>query len=811
MAAPPGPKAGIIDVNDLRYFLRIFSKNWYFVVVALLLSAILSYLYSYKIPEVYGASTQILLKDKETYNYQTQVYANIGYVAAYGDIVNQKRVLTSYDMINRALEKLDFDVSYYIIGRFKTTEVYGSLPFEVKMDLTNPRFYEKPFDLKILDPDHFELTYDRGKELVKKAYPFNTDIADTNFVLRVNKTQQITPRTIERLNESAYQFVRHSRAWMVNKFARSMTVENLDYTTILEVKAEDEIALRAKLFLDTLSQEYKNFNLQSEYDINENTLRFIDKQLDEVTVVLNQYEDDLQNYMEGKAILDLSKEEDRYFSELVKFDNMRRKYELMIQTVDQLNDYVLNIDDQEKLLPPSFYILEDDAFLKTTLQRLYDMQMSRNVDLYDASESNPGVQKTDATMQLTRSNLLVYLKNTREAITQKIGDVDLQIADYERMIRGVPRNKRDILNIERKLQVNEKLYVYLLEKRANTIIAKAGIVPQTKVIEAARSLGVVRPDKMKILYTFLVGGMLISLIVVFIRVLFYDRIENAEQLKAITQVPVFGEIILSEKAEENYVVVDSDPKSAITESFRTVRTNLEYLPIPDGGKVVLVTSYRPNEGKTFCSVNLSAILAKAGKKVLLLELDLHKPKVGKGLNMSSPVGLSGILVGKAVMADCIQHTQVENFDVLLSGPTPPNASELVLSKRLAELLEHGRQHYDYVMIDTPPVGLITDALVMMKHVDATLFVVNTRFANRDHVKNALEVYQHNPVKNFGFIINGVRMKRSKYYYNTNYGYGYRYAYGYGSGYGYGYGSEKRKSRSTDNDPKNLRDPRNQDN
>jgi capsular exopolysaccharide synthesis family protein len=152
---------------------------------------------------------------------------------------------------------------------------------------------------------------------------------------------------------------------------------------------------------------------------------------------------------------------------------------------------------------------------------------------------------------------------------------------------------------------------------------------------------------------------------------------------------------------------------------------------------------------------------------------------------------------------------VENFDVLLSGPTPPNASELVLSKRLAELLNYGRQHYDYVMIDTPPVGLITDALVMMKHVDATLFVVNTRFANRDHVKNALEVYQHNPVKNFGFILNGVRMKKSKYYYNTNYGYGYRYAYGYGSGYGYGYGGDRSGRKKGEDPGANAKDSRNQ--
>ncbi|MEO8066939.1 MAG: CpsD/CapB family tyrosine-protein kinase, partial [Flavobacteriales bacterium] len=224
------------------------------------------------------------------------------------------------------------------------------------------------------------------------------------------------------------------------------------------------------------------------------------------------------------------------------------------------------------------------------------------------------------------------------------------------------------------------------------------------------------------------------------------------------------------------------------------------------GKVVMVTSYRPNEGKTFCSVNLSAILAKAGKKVLLLELDLHKPKVGAGLNMSSAAGISTLMVGKAVIQDVILPTQIENFHVILSGPTPPNASELVLSKHMAELFAYGREHYDYVMIDTPPVGLISDALVMMKLADATLFVVNTRFANKDHLKSAMEVHQANPVHNFGFILNGVKMKKSKYYYNTNYGYGYRYAYGYGYGsgygYGYGYGRKRRSSKEGEAKPSN---------
>ena len=185
--------------------------------------------------------------------------------------------------------------------------------------------------------------------------------------------------------------------------------------------------------------------------------------------------------------------------------------------------------------------------------------------------------------------------------------------------------------------------------------------------------------------------------------------------------------------------------------------------------------------------------------MLLLELDLHKPKVGKALNMSTSVGLSAILSGKVKGLECVQHTQIENFDVILSGPTPPNASELVLSKHLAQLFEDSRRIYDYVIIDTPPVGLITDALVMMRNVDATLFVVNTRFANRDHLRSAMETIQDSPAKNFGFILNGVRMKKSKYYYNTNYGYGYRYAYGYGTGYGYGYGYGRRRKGENAND------------
>jgi len=796
MAAPkPQQRGSIIDAKDLRYFIRIVSKNWYLVVIALLLSAVLSYLYSYKLPDIHGASTQILLKDQDVYDYQSQVYKSLGYVQSYSDIVNQKRVLTSYDLIDATLSKLDFDISYFIVGRFKTTQVYGTLPFVVQMDVLDPKLYDRPFDLQVLDSTKYEISFDRNGRLEKRVFRFNEDVRDpeNQFFLKVQRMPLVSDRELQRASGTDYQFVRHERSGLVKKYKSRIDVSNQDYTTILDVTVEDEVGVRAKMFLDTLSKEYIRYSLQSEFDINRNTIDYIDKQLAEVSVILERHEDELQSYKENKDILNLTREEGLYFTELVKYDQMRREQELEIQSLDALEDYVRG-NGKENLLPPAIFIA-DDQFLKQTVGQLYTMQMERNEALFTAKLENAVVQRLDSVIQLNKANLLTYIKNARKAIQGRVGDLQQQVHDYEGLIRKLPKSHRDILNIERRLQVNEKMYLFLLEKRASTVIARAGIIPKTKVIESARGRGVVRPDKMKIFYTFMLGGGLLSMLVVFIRVMFYDRIENADQLKELTNLPVFGEIINSEKAEENYVVVDSDPKAAITESFRTVRTNLEYVAVEGGrGKVVLVTSYRPNEGKTFCSVNLTAILSKADKKVLLLELDLHKPKVATGLGLSSAVGLSSVLIGKAHWREAVMPTQFENFHVILSGPTPPNASELVLSKYLQQLFEEASKEYDYVIVDTPPVGLITDALLMMRYVDATLFVVNTRFASKDHVNNALEVLHTNGAKNLGFILNGVRIKKSKYYYNTNYGYGYRYAYGYGSGYGYGYGYGRRSKK-----------------
>jgi tyrosine-protein kinase Etk/Wzc len=260
-------------------------------------------------------------------------------------------------------------------------------------------------------------------------------------------------------------------------------------------------------------------------------------------------------------------------------------------------------------------------------------------------------------------------------------------------------------------------------------------------------------------------------------------------LKAVTSLPIVGEIVRTKDITELKVVVEYDPKSAIAESFRTVRTNLQYMLGDKLKGTIVLTSNNPGEGKTFCSINLGAILARGGKRTIILELDLHKPRVQKGLGIESQVGISTYVIGKNTLEEIIIQSSVENLDVILAGPLPPNPSEIIVTQKMTDLLNYCKENYEFVIVDTPPVGLITDALVLMKHADVTLFVMNTAVAYRHSLNNAHEIVSLNKLGHFGFILNGVKQRRSKYYYNRyNYGYKYgSYGQGYSGGYG-GYGS-----------------------
>ena len=770
------PKSNsIIDIKDIRKVGKAFVNNWFIILLSVAVSAFVAYFYSYKLPRIYAAKTQMLLESTKTYSYQEGLFQGLGLSNAYEKMANEERVITSTDVISQTVARLKSDISYFIVGRIQTKEVFSGTPFQVVAQIYSSDFYEFPFTFKIIDVDNYEISYEENGQQVVMHHKFGEPSINNSFYFLINKSNGINNTTIASFKNITYQFVAHDRDNLIYKYKGGLSVENLEYTGILEVALKDENPERAITFLDTLSKVYINNSLKTKFKINDNTVVYIDKQLGEIIYILDSLETALDNFKDQKDILNLTKEEETYYVKLTDFEAKKRGFELQLKGNAYLKNYIVSNLNKE-LLPPFSYIDNGDVYLTSSITQLYNYQVQINSMLFSSTEKSTSIKEMDYKIELLRNDILKYLANSEKAINEKIASMDDEIIFYTGKLKGVPPNQRQMLNINRRLEVNAKMYVYLLEKRAETVIARAGIVSDISVIESAHSIGIVEPDFKKIYYTFIAVGLLIALLIAFLRATLFGTIDSMEDLRELTNLPVVGEVFHTKEAKASYLVVDAQPRSFISESFRALRTNLEYLAPDMKCKVILITSNRPSAGKTFCSVNLGVILAKGGKKVLLLELDLHKPRIQTALQLKSEVGISTVLIGKCSPAEAIVKSQIDNLDVMLSGPTPPNASELILSDHLKGLIDYTKKEYDYVIIDTPPMGIISDAQVLMKHAHINLFVLNTRHGSMEGLNFAHSMIDTNKISgSFGFILNSVKPKYSRYYYK-----GYKYNYGYGS-------------------------------
>jgi capsular exopolysaccharide synthesis family protein len=768
----------IISMDDVRVVLKIIRKNWLFLVLLPPFFAMIAYLYTYRQTTVYAASTRVLLKSNEIYDYQQRIYSNIGYYGYYGDVTNQIRILQSYDLIESSLDKLNIDVSYFIVGKLKTTEMYNNVPFMVQIKPMRQDLYDVMVDFEFIDIDTYKISYTLGDKDFSFEHRFGQEEVTNHYKIVTHKRDQMfNDALLESYKRINYQIKVNSKPTLIAKIKSGMRVENLEYTSILDIIVEDEIPERAKTFLDTLSSVYITYSLQSEFDINEKTAEYIDRQLSEVVLVLDTIETELENYKTRKAILDLSKESQEYFQKFVEYEGDLSKSELILQSIKNLEEYILNLED-ENLLPPSLYMLENDLFLRGSVQNVYEMQIERYRFLNSKTPIHKSIEETSTTLESLKKDILTYLINTKKAILQKQGDLRVQRDFYQSKIKQLPKSQRDLLAIERKQSVNQNLYVFLLEKKANTRIARAGILPQTKIIEKARPIGPVRPDKKKTMYMFILAGFMLACLIAFIRFIFFERIESVSELTSITNLTILGGIPNNPDILIDPLPVTKNSKSYATESFRHLRTNLSYLSPEKNNKVILVSSIHPGEGKTYISSNLSSIIAKANKKVLLVDFDLHKPKVHKMFGLEKDNGVSSYLVGQQDISSIIKRDIVEGLDVITAGPVPPNASELLLSDKVNHLIDFARQNYDLVVLDTPPIGLISDAVVLINKCDAGIFVMNVKFARKQAVRFLEEIVEKNNLSNVGIALNNIKVHRWKYY--SKYGYSYAYNYGYGS-------------------------------
>lgn len=785
-------KQSIISPKDFNLILRVFKSNWWIPLIVVPIFYFSGIFYTYTLTSVYKVSTQVLLQNNDSY-YENNVVTDATFYGAqsYVDNSNEKRVLLSYDLLNRVVGKLrdKLEISYFIVGKVRTTEQFGGTPFDVQINSINPELYEQTIDFQILSDKEFQFTYSKGNEKVTKRGEFDKPLIDTvdfDFNLTVNRSGTFKNVRLNTVKEIYYQFVVHSTDFLISRIISDISVENPEYTNILEVSLNDIIPDRAILILDSLNQEYLYSKLKSKYDLNEKTIEFIDKQLDEISVLLKASVDTLQVYKQKKSIINLGWEENDFLTKIGIYDNARSEAQLQVKALNDLEKYIIE-DKDPQFLPPTVYITEKDGFMSKAVSDLYNKQIELN-RLYNlATEVNPVIQDYISSIKKIKQDLLIYINNLRSATKLKIDNINSEIGRYVAEAKAIPPKQQDLLGIQRTLNVNEGIYNFLLEKKANTRIAKASIVAEAKVIEMPRNTGTVSPDRAAIKRMFITIGFSLSIGIILVRTIF-SRIRTIEHLKELTEIPSLGVIPYIKNPVVGEVIVEDQPNSRSAESFRNIRTNLQYANAGQNAKTFLITSFSPAEGKTFTSVNLAATLAKSGKRTIIVELDLHKPKVFKSLGYTAvEKGITTFISGLNPIEETIVQTKIQNLWCMFAGPIPPNPSDFVLSEKLKEALNYAKNNFDYVIIDSPPAGLLSDSVYLIQFVDATLFVLNANSSTKRTVSFVQDLIETNKIQNLFFILNGVRKISKRYYYK---GYGYSYGYGYGYGYGKGYGYRK---------------------
>lgn len=496
-------------------------------------------------------------------------------------------------------------------------------------------------------------------------------------------------------------------------------------TSILVLTCDDQVAERARDLVNTLIDQYTTRSKDEKTKVANNTISFINEQLLLIRDSLNLSEEGIENFKREKGLTNLSA--DFALQRFSEFDDRKLNIELSLKSLDSLDSYLKQGRDAS-LISTSNLGAQDPA-LSSAITSLSQLEIRRKNLLLNSTSIAPVVRTVDAQIKVTRGEVLKNIQSYREALLNNLKTITNTLNKFEKRLSQVPATERQFLGIERDRSLNENIFLFLWQQKVRASIAKAATIADNIVLDYAGTPGTPITPRENMSYIIaLFVSLSMSLSYIFIKDFLDDSILDRSQLERASTVPVLGTINHAKNTYGSNLVVTEKSKSAIAEAFRSIRTNLQYLASETENKIVVVTSTISGEGKTFFSLNMAAILAISDKKVLLMGLDLRKPKIHEELNIPSDMGISKVLIGKATAKEVIFKTKIANLDVLPAGPVPPNPSELIMSDHMKNLLQELKTQYDYIIVDTPPIGLVTDALLAMKYADINLYIVRQKYS-----------------------------------------------------------------------------------
>lgn len=781
---------------ELGLFLYIGRKSLPWILGILLLAGIGSYLYlRYTIP-IYESSVLLQLGEED----RAKQLLNVNNVYEEDEKLSADlEVLRSNFLLKRALKRLPLRVRYFAEGNFLTNEHYVRSPYRVRiLSISDSSLIGEKIGIEAREDDKVQLSYSTPEGEFEQSFSTRKPVETPHFRIRFRKFEG--EKLLENQGESDHFFSFTSNAGLAEDLQNNLNVEvsNSQAKTIkISYRGPNKVMTRDVAM--AMAREYIDYDLERKKKSSKKTLEFIETQLDTVRESLQSSEIRLQRFKkeheirEGEEISDvhtqrLAELEDKVVGLELKENMLEEVRKAMDQDVDQL--------EVDRLIPMISGSELSNTSLTRMVRSLQDLLVEREESRFQMTEKNAGIASIEHQIRIQKRMVKESVGSILEKTRDRRKKLEEKIRDYEERYFDLPEQKIEFARLQRVFKINEKYYTLLLEKKTEHSISQAGFVPQNEILEKAKvPKRPLRPRPRLTVVTFLLFGLVISFLLVVLRYLLHDQITSLNEITRMTQasVGILGIIPRYKKpVPQNQLLVDQNPKSLIAESFRGVRSNLQFMSEEEGSSLAGVTSTVSGEGKTFFAINLAGIYALMGKKVLLLDLDMRKPKIHEGFGLSNEKGMSTVLIGRDQVEEALHESQLDKLHVLPAGPAPPNPSELILSERMDEVLEQLGKEYDLIVVDTPPVGLVTDGLEIIKRADLPIYLFRAEFSKKRFVQNVDRLINENGIRKLSVVLNGVDPERGVYGYDYGYGYGYGYAYGYGDDY---YNEDKGRRRS----------------
>jgi capsular exopolysaccharide synthesis family protein len=727
----------------------------------------LAYAYIYSSEPVFNIKSTILIKDDASGSGST-LLNEINSFTPKKRLSNEMAMIKSYSVIEKTLKQLNFRVSYFHEGKVRVTEIYPTSPFQVVIDSLQHPLQNVPIYIHALNDEEFVLKI--GKKEIQEKFAFGRKILKDNLSFTILKNG---PFPSEKF--SLYFIVSDPIA-LIYRYKNKLGINTTGKeSTILDLTAQGPNIQKEADFLNKVAEVYTNVTLDEKNQIATNTIKFIEEQLVQISTSLKTAENEIESFQSNN--ISTSGTSSDAAEKLEKLDQERASLELNLKYYDYISTYINENKDFKEIVAPSAIGIGDPV-LGALISQLIQLKSERNQLVITTSEKNPYLVNLDNKIRHTTESLLENLKNIIKGSNLMLKDLNQRISLTERLISKLPTKERTLLNLQRKFNLNDHIYNYLLEKRAEAGIAKASNLPDIKILEAATgySAWMIAPQAKNIYILAVVAGLLLPFFYIFIKTITNNKVTSKAAISAYTNIPILG--IIGHSVSKSNLVVSESPKSGIAEAFRSLRVNLGYLSSVKESKLISITSSISGEGKTFCSINLATIISLTGNKTILIGADMRKPKIFADFGHANDKGLSTYLAGKHELNEVVKKTTVENLDFITAGPVPPNPAELMELPRLNTLIAELKLTYDFIIIDTPPVGLVSDAFSLMRQSDINVYIVRHKYTEIKLLEKINNIYNEGKIKNVGIVINDLVSGDAKYSYGYEYGYGYYQGYGY---------------------------------